>query len=185
MVEKEEYISLEEARKQVALVCRRLGLLHLAFSEVLVKEFGKEEGKRLIAKAIKEYGKKIGERKREIALSQGLELTPENFQALRDIPTIGMHDHSERVEVAGEKRSRAYGCVMAQVWHEYNQDELGRIYCYVDPANVMAFSPEFKLAHTKTVPDGDEFCELVMRPTTEQDREDFLAEDTDWTELDK
>jgi len=181
----EELISLEEARQEVALVCRRLALLHLAFAEVLVNELGGEKGKRIIARAIKEYGKKVGEGKRQMAIEQGLALTPENLGKFRDLPRFGMHDRRETVEVEGEQRTRAYGCVMGQVWHEYNQDALGRIYCYVDPAKNMAFNPEFKLIHTRALPDGDEFCELVTRPTTDEERQDFLAEDTAWASIDR
>ncbi|GAI30170.1 unnamed protein product, partial [marine sediment metagenome] len=65
------------------------------------------------------------------------------------------------------------------------KDDLGRIYCYVDPASTMAYNPEFKIVHTKAVPDGDEFCELALRPTTEKERQDFLFEENDWAYIDK
>ena len=91
----------------------------------------------------------------------------------------------EYLEVDGEKRSRTYGCVMAEVWHEYGEDELGRLYCYVDPASIMAYNSDFKLIHTKAVPDGDEYCELTIRPTTEKEKQDFLSKKTDWAEVDK
>lgn len=185
MAENEELISLKEAKKGVALVCQRLGLLHLAFAEVLVRELGEEKGKIMIAKAIKEYGKKIGEKERKMAISKHLGLTRETFRRLGDLPAFGMHERRQEVQVEGEKRTRAYGCVMAKVWHEYGKDALGRIYCYVDPAKSMAFNPKLKLIHTKTMPDGNEFCELVMRPTTEEDRENFLAEGSDWASIDK
>jgi hypothetical protein len=185
MVKNEDLIPLEQAKSEVALVCRRLGLLHMAFAQVLVDEFGDERGKQLVLKAIKEYGKKIGEKKREIAIRQGLEPNLENLTKFGDLPRIGMHDHTDDVEVEGERRYRAHGCVMAKVWREYGKDDLGRIYCYVDPASTMAYTPEFKLVHTKAVPDGDEFCELALRPTTEKEREDFFAEENDWAYIDK
>jgi len=185
MAKNEELIPLERAKSEVALVCRRLGLLHMAFAQVLVDEFGEERGKEVITRAIEEYSRKIGEKKREIVLSQGLEPNLENLAKARDIPTIGMHDRTERVEIEGEMRSRAYGCVMSKVWREYGKDDLGRIYCYVDPANTMAYNSQFKLIHTKAVPDGDEFCELVIRPTTEKEREDFLSKTNDWADVDK
>ena len=51
----QDSIPLDEARRQVALVCRRLGLLHLAFADVLVDQLGADRGKRVLARAIKEY----------------------------------------------------------------------------------------------------------------------------------
>ena len=176
-------ISLEEAKRQVALVSRRLGLLHLAFAEVLVRHLGEEDGKKMTARAIKEYGRMVGEKKRELAQEEGKELTPETFLGLSDLPSIGMHDQIDEVEVDCEKRIRAHGCVMGKVWKELGKDELGRSYCMIDPASCMAFNPELKFVHTKALPDGDPYCELVIRPTTEDDRQTFASEDTNWTTI--
>jgi hypothetical protein len=180
-----ESISLEEAKRQVALVCRRLGLLHLAFAEVLVDQLGEEEGRKTTARAIKEYSRKIGRAKRERAVAQGLEPSAETFLQLSDLPSIGMHERIEQVEVDGEQRTRAYGCVMGRVWQEYGGDALGRIYCFVDPASAMEFDPRCKFVHTKALPDGDEYCELVIRPSTKQDQEEFEAADTDWMAIEE
>jgi hypothetical protein len=173
MTTKEDLIPRTDAVKAVALTCRRLGVLHIAFAATLVKELGQEKGEELTTKAIKEYARMIGEKKKEIAVSKGWELTEENFRKLSDLPAFGMHDKHEEVVVDGEKRRRPYGCVMSKVWHEYGQDKLGRIYCYVDPASTMFFNPEFKMVHTKAVPDGDAFCELTYRSTSEEDKKEL------------
>jgi len=184
MTGKEEMITLAQAEEEVATVCRRLGLLHLAFAQVLVDELGDTEGKRLVIKSIESYSRMIGEKKKQVLKEQGLEPNMENLALVRDIPTIGMHDCVEHVEIDGERRSRAHGCVMAKVWREYGMDDLGRLYCYVDPASVMAYNPELKLIHTHAEPDGDEYCELVIRPTSEQERKDFLLHESDWAQVD-
>ena len=142
----QDMIPIDEAKEQVALACRRLGLLHLAFAEVLVTELG-----------------------------------PESFRALSDLPSLGMHGHIEEIEIEGEKRIRVHDCVMGRVWNDYGKGDLGRYYCLVDPASSMAFDPNHKLVHIKALPDGDPCCELVMRPSTERDRAEFAAEDTDWS----
>jgi hypothetical protein len=180
MGKEEEMIPRAEAVKAVALTCRRLGMLHLAFAMSLVKELGQEKGEELTIKAIKEYGRMIGEKKKEQALGQGWDLTLESFRKLSDLPALGMHTGREEVVVDGEKRARVYGCAMSQVWREYDQDKLGRIYCYVDPASVMAFSPDFKYVHTKAIPDGDTYCDLVFRSTTEEDKSEFQKENTNF-----
>jgi hypothetical protein len=188
MAEKDEWvdaISLEDAKMQVALASRRLGLLHLAFAEVLVDTLGEEEGRKTITCAIEEYSKKIGQAKVERARSAGLDPSAETFFEMSDLPSIGMHEGVEEVEVDGERRYRAYGCVMGRVWREYGGDSLGRIYCYVDPASSMQFDRRCKFVHTKAIPDGDEYCELVMRPTSQKDRDDFASKDTDWAELEE
>ncbi len=126
MSAKEEHITLEEAKRQVYLVSRRLGLLHLAFAETLVEEFGLERGKLLTARAIKAYSRKIGEKKRAAALQRGIELTPQGFDQMSDLPSIGMHTVYEDAEVEGERRFRAFGCAMGEVWRQEGREDLGR-----------------------------------------------------------
>lgn len=182
-----ETISLKEAAREVELASKRIGLLHLAFAETLTEELGEEEGKRVILRAIKNYGQKIGNRVREKLVEREMELDPENFGSgdSRSLPEFGMHEKIEEVEVDGEPRIRAYGCVMAQVWKEYCQEELGKLYCYVDPAKYMAFNPKCKLVHTKALPAGDEYCEFAIRETTEEERQDFSEKEKDWSYIDK
>ena len=176
-----DLIPEQEAKEQVALACRRLALLHLAFAEALVEELGQEDGKRVAARAIKGYGRLIGEKKKERALERGMDLGPESFRSLSDLPSLGMHDKIEDIEVDGERRIRAHGCVMGRVWTELGEEELGGCYCLVDPSSSMAFNPDYKLVQLRSMPAGDPYCELVMRPSTRQDRAEFEADDTDWS----
>ena len=173
--ENEVFISLEEAKKQVEIASRRIALLHISYARTLVEELGEEEGMGLIAKAIRDYGVRIGERTRKEVLDRGLEPTPENFGAGRhlSVPRFGMHERSERVWVGGERRRKAYDCVLAKLWKECGEEKLGRLYCYVDVAKYMAYNPNYKMVHIGTVPDGDEYCEFAVRPTIEKEREDF------------
>lgn len=182
-----ETISVEEAKREVEMTAQRIGLLHLSFAKTLVDELGEEKGRQLILKAIKDYGKRCGERVRKGVIAQGLDPLPENYGVggSRDLPEFGMHERRETVEVEGDRRVRAYGCVMAKVWKEYGEEKLGRVYCYVDPAKYMAFNPKFKQIHLKALPDGDDYCEFAVRPTSEKEREDFLAKDKDWSYIDK
>jgi len=180
----EQMVTLKEAEEQVRRVCVRLALLHYAFTKTLVDELGDERGKQLAMNAIKHYGTMIGEEVRERVKAKGLEPTPENYG--EDLPKYGMHKGREIVYVEGERRSRPFGCAMGEVWRELGPEaaELGRIYCYVDPVKYMAYNPNFKLVHYKAVPDGDEYCELAVKPTTEEEREAFAAQDTDLAALD-
>jgi len=96
-----------------------------------------------------------------------------------------MYDRAEVVEVEGERRVRVYGCVLARVWRELGEDRLGRLYCYVDVAKYTAYNPSYKQVHARCVPDGDEYCELAVRPTTERGREDFASKDIDRLHADR
>lgn len=183
MNKKKKTVALEEAKEQVKRVCFRLGLLHLSYAKALVEELGEKEGKRLVLKAIKDYGARIGEKARANAAAQGLGPDPANYT--EDLPLYGMYDETELVEVSAEKRLRVYGCVMGKLWNELYEGEKGCLYCYVDPAKFMAYNPNFKLIHTKAVTRGDDYCELVVRATTKRDREEFAATDTDWSKIDR
>jgi predicted hydrocarbon binding protein len=182
-----EVVPLDEARQGIASVSRRLALLHIAYAKAIIDEVGEERGMKIIAKAIKEYGRVIGEKTRNEVLSQGLDPVPENFDKgpTYRIPDFGMHDRIEVVEVEGEPRIRAYGCVLAKVWRELGENRLGRLYCYMDVAKYMAYNPKYKLVHVKCVPDGDEYCEFVVRPTTEEERRDFNSEGKEWFYIDR
>jgi len=185
--EKHEVIPFENAKKEVEITSRRIALLHLSYAKTLVQELGEKRGTELIMKAIKDYGIRIGERTRKEVLDQRLEASPENFAKGEHfrVPRFGMHEGHEIVEVEGERRIRAYGCVLGKLWKEYGEEELGRLYCYVDPAKYMAYNPNYKLTHIKALPDGDACCELTVRPTTEKERKDFSSEEKDWSYIDK
>ena len=178
-----EMVSLADAKEQVSKVCKRLALLHLSFAKTLVEEYGEEKGKELVLKAIKNYGIRVGEGAKERASKSGLDNSPGHFKG--DLPTYGMHDSVQNENVDGESHTKAYGCVMGKVWRELGENELGRLYCYVDPSKFMAFNPDFKLIHIKAIPDGDEYCEFAVRPTTEKERQDFADNNKEWSYIDK
>lgn len=179
-------ITLEEAAQEVKLASRRIALLYLAFAKTAFKRLGDEEGRRFVIDAIKDYGQTVGKEVREAVIAQGLEPLPANYGAgsSRSLPRFGMHTGSEVVDIDGKERLRAYGCAMAEVWAEYGEGALGRLYCLVDPAKYMAFNPEFTLSHTKAKPDGDPYCEFCTRRTSEQERADFASDDADWSYID-
>ena len=59
---------------------------------------------------------------------------------------------------------------MAKVFKEYQREDLGQLYCLVDPAQLMAYNPAIKWVHRKNELKGDDCCELVVRETTERDQ---------------
>lgn len=166
----EEMIPLDEARREVEVTSRRIALLHLSYAKTLIEELGEERGMELIAKAIEDYGTRIGKKTREDVIKQGLEPEPRNFSAGESLrlPKFGMHERYETVEVDGEPRRRAYGCVLAKLWKEYGEEKVGRLYCNVDIAKYRAYNPNYELVHIKTIPDGDEYCEFAIRSTKEK-----------------
>ena len=167
-----EQIPRRQAQAEVALAVERVALLHLAYDEMLVDEFGEARGRELAVKA------------RQAARDQGLPLEPEHYGAGGpNWPSIGASDDVEQSEVEGEMRTYIRGCGLSKTWREQGGESLGRLYCLVDASKMMAYNPYYKVIHLQAEPDGDECCELVLRKTTAQEREDF-SEDRDWSYLD-
>lgn len=181
--EDKQKVELDCAKEQIARVCQRLALLHLSFAKTITDKLGKEEGRKLILEAIKDYGNRIGVEAKELTERQGLANSPENYKS--DLPFFGMHEKVEEVKVDGEDRKRSYGCVMGELWKKLGENELGRLYCYVDPTKYMAYNPEYVLVHRKSIPDGDQFCEFIVRKTTKKEQKDFQSQEQDWSYIDE
>ena len=160
---KEAVVAKEEARQAVQDMTRRVGLLHICYARTLVEELGEKTGRELIEKAIWDYGTRVGRSTQERILAQGLEPTVENFSKGSDLSPIGFDQ--QKVVVEGEERQQSMGCALADVWREYGEEELGGLYCLVDPAKMQAYDPNWTMIHTKKIPNGDECCEFAVRPT--------------------
>jgi hypothetical protein len=162
MGDEETMVPADEARQAVVDMTRRVGLLHICFARTLVDELGEEKGRELIEKAIWEYGTRIGHSTRARVVALGLEPTVENFGKGSDLSPLGFNHGA--VVVDGEQRLLSLGCALADVWREYGEEELGGLYCLVDPAKMQAYDPDWTMVHTKKIPRGDECCEIAVRP---------------------
>lgn len=166
MTGNDEVISFTEAVKQVEVAMSRVALLHLAFSEILVQELGKERGKELILKAIMEYGRKITEFVRKGG---------------QDLPQFGI---TEKIGQDDAGHMVAYGCVLAKVFKQFDALELGSLYCYVDAAKSMASDPNRKLIHLTCETCGDDCCTFAILPTTQEERAAFQKGARNWRDVD-
>ena len=184
MTEKKEQVPLEDAINQVDAAVRRIALLHLGFCKTLVKELGDERGKALIVKSMVEYGKLVGEHTRKGG---------------QDLPFFGLHDKysydgedfldTRKSPVPRDNRFdyglyRVYGCGLAKTFLALGEEDLGRLYCYVDSAKSMAADPGRKLVHTACALCGDGYCAFDVVPTTEKERQDFQNNTEQWKQVD-
>ena len=160
MSEKKNLVSLEEAAREVEVAMIRLALLHLSFSETLVRELGEEKGKQLIIKSILEYGKRVGNR-----IKRGLP----------DLPKYGVYGKYADGKV--------YNCVLARTFREYGEEDLGCLYCYVDAAKTMTVDSYRKLVHKDCAACGDDYCTFEEAPTTAKERVDFENMAIGWKEI--
>jgi hypothetical protein len=182
MSKNEKMVTLKEAMEQVHTVGVRLALMHLAFSRILVESLGEERGKEAVVKAMMEYGRMVGERSKS---------------GLQDLPWYGFHDKyvyedQETVDLRQSRRNEDFdwskykvcGCVLAKVFKEYDESELGTLYCYVDAAKSMAADSSKKLTHTACEVCGDDFCAFDMLPTSEEERRAFKKQEIKWKDVD-
>ncbi len=184
MDNQEKMIPLSEAEHEVELACRRIGMLHLAYARTLVHQLGEEQGKRAIVAAIREYGKLVGEQVKQKVIDQGLPNTPENYGQgdARTLPKYGMNDG---VVITDSGERQVQGCVMAKVWRELGDEELGGLYCLIDTAKYIYYNSDYKLTHVCSMPaHGTDYCQFELQETTEQEKNDFFN-DNDWRYLDK
>jgi hypothetical protein len=161
MVKEVQNVSFIDAKTQVEVAITRTALLHLAFSKTLVEQLGQEKGKELILKSIMEYGKMVGER---------------TIQHKQDLPKYGVHEKFEGGKV--------YGCVFAKIFHEYKEEDLGCLYCYVDAAKSMTVNLKQKLIHKECDACGDDYCVFESIPTTEKEQIQFVEKDIEWKHVD-
>ena len=161
MDKKEESVPLKKAVREVEIAMARVALLHLSFSKVLVDELGEEKGKGLIVRSILEYGRRIGERTK---------------RGLEDLPSYGV--------VGRFEDNKAFDCVLAKIFHEYGEEDLGCLYCYVDAAKSMAFDPDSKIIHKTCAACGDDYCTFERKRTTAKERRDFKEESGHWKNVD-
>jgi hypothetical protein len=156
----EEMVPLSEAENEVKVVTQRLALLHLAYGRILVDRFGWGEGKQLVMDAIKEYARRVAER------------TKAGHQSL---PKYGFWENQE------------YGppiCELGKIVREYDEMDIGSLYCLIDPAKIMWANPEEKLIHSKAYTVGDDCCVFETVPTNEKDKNDLFGESKDWSHVD-
>jgi len=184
MKDNEEVVTLKDAIEQVKTAVTRIALIHLGFSKTIVEELGGKKGKELIIKSMIEYGKLVGK---------------QTSKGKQDLPHYGLHDKylyddhefidTRKCPVPRGKdfdfaRYRVFGCMLAKVFRELGEEELGHLYCYVDSAKSMATDPSRKLIHTACEPLGDDCCAFDMVSTSEKEREDFENKTENWKEVD-
>ena len=177
-------VPLGEAASQVRLMAARVALMHLAFARTLAGEPGDGAARDLVVKSMMEYGRLVGERARAGG---------------QDLPHYGLHvkyeygeqafvDHRDLQlppdESMGLSQYRVYGCMLSEVFRELGEEELGRLYCYVDAAKSMAAQPETKLVHTACEVCGDDHCAFAVEPTTDEERRAFSRQDPSWKDAD-
>ena len=152
----------DQWEQDVWLMARRTALLFLQFSRAIIDRMGEEEGKEFVKQVVMDYGRECGRVVREGTEKLGLGPTPENFHAIPDLPSRGWRRETVTLP-SGREQVQTKVCPLAIVFAEQGEEDLGRIYCWVDQAKVDGYNEELECVHAHNVLDGDPFCEIVIR----------------------
>ena len=184
MIDKDKMVSVEEAAAQVKVVATRLALMHIAYARTLVEELGEDTAKDTVIKAMMEYGRMVGERNKAgeqdlpfYGLHEKYSYRHEDYQDFRELP-------AEQTEEVDWDAFKVYGCVLSEVFQEYGEMELGRLYCFVDAAKTMAGGSSKKLIHTACEVCGDDHCAFKSVPATEKELRMFEEKNPKWKNID-
>jgi len=149
----------EDQGNPVQRMARFTALLYYHLTKAMVDAYG-EEAKEVIRKAIRAFGL---ERGREIARrvkEAGGELTMENLDRFYDMPIA--QGWSPQAQFDGTKKySRTESCTFASLWIEKGWNEIGRLYCDVDPAIREGYNSNLSYTPKENILEGDPFCASV------------------------
>ena len=178
-----EDVPFQEAFQQVRIAMSRLALLHLAFSRTLVNQIGEEHAEELILKSIMEYGRLIEEyatKKKQESPFYGIHgkymYNGEEYKDTRDFLS--------RIKDVDFSLLEIYDCSLAEVFMFFKEKKLGKLYCYIDAAKSMANDPYSVAIHTKCVLCGDDYCQIDVKQTTDDERISFKESKEDWKNID-
>ena len=133
-------------------MARLFALLYYHFAKVLVDEYGKDKGKELIRKAVKNFALERGRRMREEASRLGMDLNDQTMREISDLPRYTFYTDENGTF-----------CPFADEWEEKGElgQELGLLYCNVnDPYKAKGFNPQARLyRYTKNRNLGDPVCD--------------------------
>jgi len=152
----------DQWEQDIWLMARRTALLYLHFSRAIIDRLGPEEGKALIKDVVLEYGRECGRHVRREVDEMGAEPSPANFHTVADLPSRGWRREAHQLP-NGQDQVQTRLCPLAVVFAEQGEEELGRIYCWVDQAKVEGYNDALECVHAHNVLDGDAFCEIIIR----------------------
>ena len=150
---------LKEVSKRFA---ETLALLFYIMAKEVVDAYGKD-GKKVVKRAMKKFGKTRGKAIRDRVESRGEELSFENLKKHYDIPLGLIHDKQVVKALDDHQYWRdVYGCSLAKTWMKYGGEDLGRLYCEQDAALIKGYNPKIRFSRKRNVLEGGGCCETLL-----------------------
>lgn len=139
----------------VGRMAKLMAELYYFMAKEMVERMGKESGKEAIRAAIKNFGEARLKSMQAEAAERGLELNPETYLQVRDMPgTSWERDPANPNDVTY--------CPMQDMWAGLGDRELGEIYCEIDDVLYKGFNAELERPFCKT--QGDHCCRFIVKP---------------------
>ena len=143
-------------------------LLYSFICREILDAFGLE-GERAIREGTRRYGRDRGEFSRQLHLSMGVKINMKSlFTVAHDLPPDPRFRRETQELNPEERVSHTLVCPMANIWKEYGEQQIGRIYCEeFHPACYGRYAFDFtrvNLSKTLTQ-ESDEYCafNVVLR----------------------
>ena len=112
--------------------------LYYFLTKEMIDEYG-DGAKEVIQRAVLNFGQYRGREIAKRVLADGGELNIENLDLYYDIPLAEGWEPERRYE-GSEKYSVTPVCSQAEVWKQWDWQEIGHLYCYIDTAIRQGYS---------------------------------------------
>jgi len=150
-----------ETQNAVKRMAEFTALLYYHLTKAFVDEYG-QEAKKVIKKAIREFGLERGRNIARKVVEANQEPTIANLDKYYDMPIS--QGWAPAADYEGqEKHSKTLSCTFANVWLEKSWEEIGQIYCQVDPAIREGYNSDIDYIPEKNILKGDPFCSSTTR----------------------
>lgn len=137
----------------VERMAKLMAELYYFMAREMIERMGPEQGKDSIRTAIRKFGEARLSSMIEEAKEKGLEINPETYLAVRDMPGIAWERNPDNpIDITY--------CPMQDMWAQLGDQELGAIYCEIDDVLYKGFNAKLDRPLCKT--NGDACCRFIV-----------------------
>ncbi len=139
-------------------------MLFTNIAKEVIEKIGEENGKKLIGRAVRKYGRQRGKRMALRAHKNGHALSVANYFAYGEWEVPKDEMDFKLIEKNPDARLNIFKCPWHSVWKENNLLEYGKYFCQeIDAALVNGFNPDLEIKVNSTQTNGGELCEFVFK----------------------
>lgn len=125
----------------------------VAFAKEFIEELGEERALPIIARALEKMQIKAARQLAEKLGSNSLEALAEHYRRTAPERVLEVTDRHIALKIPR--------CLSWEAFNYLGAPEICRLYCNTDDAYIKAFNPRMKMIRTKTISNGDEYCDHI------------------------